>query len=269
MSDDLSEELPRLLTSVRGLEDDESKLGYLETLVRVADATNNDKVAFDARAEVVHTALRCGAAEKALVAFAWCRARWNRDPTLLDEELFLWYYKSVIRAVRHFPQIELAQFDELLKELEAYYLCAGFGLRPVYKLQWRMALDCGNLAAARAPFERWQQADRGKNSDCAACDCLAAIYYHAERGDDERAVFTAEPLLAGRPLSKLCDSASEGVRGALLLPLLRLGRLAEAAECQVQGFCPSSRQGNQCRRFCRTPAFPRPDIRPRTCRHLR
>src|SRR5690606_18719793 len=89
---------------------------------------------------------------------------------------------------------------------------------------------------------RWQAAPRDHLSDCLACECASKAHWLAFRKEDEKAIVAARPLLEGE-LS--CRAEPHWALGAMLLPLIRLGRWEEARHRHLWGW----------RLICRSPHF--------------
>jgi hypothetical protein len=228
-----SERIEALLDEAYGLPPGPSQIALLEEAARLADTHGFDEQGFEIREELIHSCTFSGYPEKSLVAFSWCLARCDRDPELHGVEDILWKYKWVAGSLSGFPQISREQIDSMIADMKRRYQEAGAGLRPVYRLQCDLALDMGDFEAAREHQRRWESARRDWLTDCAACELDATVHYHLLMGESERAVEEAGPILAGR---LRCNEVPHHTLARLLVPLLKLGRLEEAAECHQRGY---------------------------------
>lgn len=206
---------------------------YLEEAVRLADALGNLPLAFEARSELVDHACWSGHPEKMMVAFAWCLAQLDRHPDRFDVYTTLWTYKWVVLSAPAFPEIGLGQLHEMCADIEARYRREGASLRPIHYLRSWVAEATGDDAAARREFVAHEHAPRDHYSDCVACEADQRVDFHAWRGDDEKAVAAAEPILSGR---LRCAEVPHRTYAKLLVPLLRLGRVADAADLHRRGY---------------------------------
>jgi hypothetical protein len=227
------ERIEALLDEAHGLPPGPSQIALLEEAARLADTHGFDEQGFEIREELIHSCTFSGYPEKSLVAFAWCLACCDRDPERYGVEDILWKYKWVAGSLSGFPQISREQIESMIADMKRRYQEAGAGLRPVYRLQCDLALDMGDFGAAREHQRRWESAPRDWLTDCVACEVDAAVYYHLLMGDAARAVAEAGPILAGR---FCCTEVPHHTLARLLIPLLRLGRLEEAAECHRRGY---------------------------------
>jgi hypothetical protein len=83
-------------------------------------------------------------------------------------------------------------------------------------------------------FQRvWRTAPAGWGSDCPACEQDDQVDYLIFMGKDERALEQARPIIQGR---MKCAEVPHVTYAKLLLPLLRLGRLDDAAEYHRRGY---------------------------------
>ncbi len=210
-----------------------TRVAVFEEAVRLADMLADVPLGYQARTRLIDAAQFSGAPEKSMVAFSWCLAQFDRDPTAFDERTILWEYKWVIGSLASFPQISREKIEQALADFTRRVERAGFGMRPILKLRYRAALDMGDLDEANKAYARWVKSPRGMLSDCSACDLDDEVEYLAGSGRDEEAFERARPILNG---SMRCRVVPHVTLAKLLLPLVRLGRLAEAAAIHLKGY---------------------------------
>jgi hypothetical protein len=233
MSDDFEGRLNELLQSAWGLEDGPPRLAILEEAVRLADVHGRIEEAFRLRKELIHTATFCGHPEKSLVAFSWRLAQCDREPLRFAERDLLWQFKWIVDSLPQFPQITRAQMDEMLDDMTRRYSRCGAGLRAVHKLRCMLAMEMGDVEAARQAKRQWNAAPVESGNDCPACERNHQARYLAFVGKDERSLEWVQPILAGR---MRCAEIPHVTLADVLAPLWRLGRVAEAAECHLRGY---------------------------------
>src|ERR1044071_1376222 len=85
------------------------KTELLEEAVREADADNLDDLAYDARMKLLPAANWSGDVDKMLVAFAWCVAKFDEDPTKHSVHSILWYSKWAALEAPRFPSVSRAR----------------------------------------------------------------------------------------------------------------------------------------------------------------
>lgn len=223
------------------LDDGDSKIMLLEEAVRLADICGDFALQYDARDRLINAATFGGAPEKALVAYSWCLAQYDRRASEQDVDLWrlLWMYKWILSNIASFPQIAKAQILEMLDDMAVRYERAGYSLRPNYMLRNRI-YKYWDAAEAAKFFRKAQETYRDSASDCAACELDDAVSFALRQTDDAEAVRLAAPIIQGR---LRCGSIPKITFANLLLPLTRLGRLDEAVSLHLQGYRLIARAG--------------------------
>jgi len=223
------------------MENNLAKCAMLEELVRLADTRQDDEVGFEARMALVDAGTFSGAPDKALVAFSWCLAHADKHPDQYSEYNLLWKYKWVTDSLADFPQIKKKQIDDMLDDMRARYEKMGSGIYPVLMLRWKMAMRMGDKAGARKWHAQMAKTPRDFLSDCPACVKNQEVHYATFLGKDETALEIAEPILAGR---MRCSEVPHITYGYLLVPLIRLKRLEEAAKMHQTGYRLAAKSTN-------------------------
>ena len=216
-----------------------------EEAVRMADAGGFEQAAFEARLQLVQSAVLGGYPEKGFVAFAWCASKSKEEPERFRESrslggIFLlgvdvlWTYKWMTLQVPWYPQITRAQMDETLGDMESRYRAHNLSLRPVHMARVRCLIETGgDPDEAKEQFRKWQFATRDLYADCEACEVSFQSWYFAERGDPERAIQEAHRLLSGE---KSCAEVPHNTYARLLECALELGRTEDAAKWHDVGY---------------------------------
>jgi tetratricopeptide (TPR) repeat protein len=213
-----------------------ARTALVEQVVQHADAGSYDDLRFAARMMATTAYTYGGEPAKAFVTFSWCLRAYDRDPGTRDrddERLLLWHFKYMVNALPSFPEVPLGRTYSVIEDMERRYRSGGHSLHAVYRQRWGVAHHIGDAVAANAWYERWCAAPRDENSDCAGCDPGAKVAHLAACGRDEEAVALAEPLL-NRQLT--CTEQPQSILTELLLPYLRTGRLAEAADAHRRAY---------------------------------
>jgi hypothetical protein len=215
------------------LENGPAKCALLEELVQKADLHQDLEAGFAARTKLVEAATFSGYADRALVAFSWCLSQIDKDPDRYEDQDILWKYKWITDSLVCFPQISKKQIQDMLADMAIRYERAGVGQRAIIHLRWSLALEMGDKATVRKYFGPWKKAPRDEMSDCSACEQNAKVKCANFFEDDEGALEAAEPILRGR---LRCAEVPQVTYGRLLLPLLRLQRVDEAARMHQTGY---------------------------------
>ncbi|HEY3872582.1 MAG TPA: hypothetical protein VGM10_29775 [Actinocrinis sp.] len=112
------------------------------------------------------------------------------------------------------------------------------GARRAHHDRFLIARHVGDDTAAATELAAWLDAPRDRLSACAACEQSTAGAWHAARGEDGRAFEAWQPLVGadGAWGELCCDREPHGALAESLLPLVRLGRPAQAREHHLRGF---------------------------------
>lgn len=170
---------------------------------------------------------------KSPVVFARLLTLFDEQPDVFDDRLrhtLFWRFKWVANALRALPEIPLASLRQWLTEMRDRYEKAGLGLQPYYGQAYQLAAHIGEDTTPA--YELWAGRARTRLSDCEACEICERALYHLAAGDDERALRTWEPVLAGK---ESCQEEPARSFSYALLPLLRTGRTDEARELHLAG----------------------------------
>ncbi|KFF95182.1 hypothetical protein IQ62_43565 [Streptomyces scabiei] len=170
---------------------------------------------------------------KSPVVFARLLNLFDEQPDVFDERLrhmLFWRFKWVSNALRALPEIPLAGLRQWLTEMRDRYEKAGLGLQPYYGQAYQLAAHVGEDTTLA--YELWAGRTRTRLSDCEACEICERALHHLTEGDDERALSTWEPVLAGKAS---CQEEPARSLSYALLPLLRTGRTDRAREVHLAG----------------------------------
>ncbi|MFJ4981441.1 hypothetical protein ACIP6X_40050 [Streptomyces coeruleorubidus] len=171
---------------------------------------------------------------KSPVVFARLLTLFDEQPDVFDERLrhmLFWRFKWVAHALRQLPEIPLASLRQWLTEMRDRYEKADLGLQPYYAQAYQLAAHVGEDTTPA--YELWAGRTRTRLSDCEACEICERALYHLTAGDDERALSTWEPVLAGK---ESCQEEPARSVSHALLPLLRTGRADRARELHLAGY---------------------------------
>ncbi|MHA5053236.1 hypothetical protein [Streptomyces sp. SD15] len=171
---------------------------------------------------------------KSPVVFARLLTLFDEQPDVFDERLrhmLFWRFKWVANALRALPEIPLTSLHQWLTEMRDRYEKADLGLQPYYGQAYQLAAHVGEDTTLA--YELWAGRTRTRLSDCEACEICERALYHLTAGDDERALRTWEPVLAGK---ESCQEEPARSVSYALLPLLRTGRTDRARELHLVGY---------------------------------
>ncbi len=212
--------------------EDGNTVTLLEEAVRIADTLGDAELGFSVRMRLVDAGCWSGHLDRMIVAFAWCLARYDLSPDKGAMFSLYWKYKWIAEEAVNFPHIGREKINELYDDMASRYAKADISLRPVHYFRCRFAMVRGDKGAAARHFAAWIATPRDYFSNCSACEADERVDYHAFMGDDDTAVRSAEPMLQGKVS---CAEVPHRTFARVLLPLLRLGRLDEAAAAHRKG----------------------------------
>lgn len=230
---DIAENVRALVNQASYLDDGEEKIMTLEEAVRIADTSYDVRLQYRTREAFIEAAFWGGEPDKALVAYSWCLAKFDRNPEAFAEWNLLWRYKWIVNIIIDFPQIPKEQIYQMLDDMERRYVQAGYGLRVVTYYRYRTERFFGFKDKALSYYERAETMPRDLLSDCPACETDEKVTYQIYRGASEVALRVAEPIIDGR---KVCRSVPHRTFANLLIPLVKLGRWDEAYDLHLRGY---------------------------------
>ncbi len=225
MSDADLSDLLELRNQARALPYGATRVALLQEAVERADSLNHILLAYELRSMLVETATFSGRPDLLLVAFAWMRSQYDRDPTPFNSYSFLWQYKWVIGNSTNFPEISRAQIEELLSDFEARVRTDDHSPYCVFSERRDANLSMHDLPAAIAAHTELQRLRPDHLSDCSVCRVGQDCRYWIAIGEPLAAIDLAEDALA-RKLR--CEVQPLGILCRLLNPLLELDRTEQA-----------------------------------------
>lgn len=222
-----------LMEQAETLPNGDTKIVILEEAIRIADLHQDNDQGFYARMELTDVAVDVGRGEKAIVSFAWCLAQYDKNRDQYNDYSMMWHYKWIAARIDQFPQVSLESIDQTLEDLKRRYIELGYSLRVYYQKKYRIAKRKGDMQSLLDYYEKWLDAPRDEMSDCLACEVDDQVGTLLDLGRFQEAYQKARPVL-DQQLS--CRSVPHGTFSMFLLPLLKEGRIEEAAEFHQQGY---------------------------------
>lgn len=207
-----------------------------EEAVREADRLGDEHLGFEARNALVSSAVFSGAREKAMVAYSWCLAYYDRNPEEFSwwgEYEFLWQYKWIVGQATQFPQIKREQLSELIEDMARRFSKAGYNDRTANYFRMDNAMRMGDLDEADQFADLVRKVERDDMADCEACECDNRGDMHFLRRRDKQGLKTVQPILSGR---MSCSEIPHNTLAAVLIPHVRLDKAQEAIPLQQKGY---------------------------------
>ena len=227
------ERAQKLIEESFQLDDGDEQISVAEDAVREADLSGHLETQYRAREAFVRACVFGGETDRALVAFAWLLATFDQNPGRFSEWNILWKYKWIVGLTCEFPQISRAKIFEMLDDLEARSLRAGYGLRAAYTHRYRIEKFWDNPTAAFENFRIMHELPIDDLANCPACEIDENVGFAIYCGLNEQAVLLAEPILNG---SQTCRTVPHRTYANLLLPMVKMGRQKEALDFHRAGY---------------------------------
>jgi hypothetical protein len=144
-----------------------------------------------------------------------------------------WYFKWVTDALTETPDASLDAVRGWIREMERRYRIAGFSMRTIAAQDLQLSLHIGDASGVQAALARMLSLPRDSMSDCAACEANAIGTAHVMTGHDDAGMAAWHDVISGK---LRCSEEPERVLAHSLLPLLRLGRDADARANHLRGY---------------------------------
>lgn len=233
MSRDHEQRILELLESAESRNGAE-RLAELAEAVRLADSHRDVDLGFEARLHFIEAGFFGGREDEAIVAFAWCLARFDREPDRFPGEDLMWIYKWVIAALNNNPTVPRERIEAAFEDFERRCAPLDLGPEEADELRLMTAIHNKDRAGAADAHRRWKLRARPDSPfGCAACHRNIEAIHAWFQGDHARAVETARPLL--NPRRRCHEWVPFSTFAYMLEPFLELGRTAEAADCHLRG----------------------------------
>lgn len=220
----------RLLRTASQLPFGRSRTELVEDAVRVAEHVGDAALLTQARLDL-HEAYHMGdEPRKSLLPFSQVLRDYDAGTHAFSRALtdrVLWQSKWAASTLIRFPEIPLGHTEQLLEAMEARARAAGHGVQAVAWSRVTVTWRVHGAAAAQEQFRRWRTMPRDATSDCLACELSATAELLHDLDDDEAGLAVSARVRRG---DLTCDTQPQRALGAALLPLVRTGRLDEAAE---------------------------------------
>jgi hypothetical protein len=208
-----------------------SQLAVLEEAVRLADAHQDIRLGFEARRPLMAVARNLLRGDILTAAFTWCLFQYDREPERFAGQDLLTEYRMVIGQLANLCDVPRGKLEELLGDFGRRLERASFSRRQVYFTQIQIAPDLGDRDLALAAMAEMRKYPRDGRSPDPLWESAEEVQALVFAGEVELALRRARPFLEDRYHYR---DKSDDVCALLLLPLLELGRAAEATALRTR-----------------------------------
>ena len=224
----------RLLRDAANLPFGRSRTDLVEEAVRVAEWLDDPVLLTEARLDL-HEAYEMSDASgkeatRTLLPFVQVLRDYDAGTHPFSRALterVLWQSKWAAATLVSYPEVPLGHSEKLLEAMELRAQAAGHGVQSVAWSRIRLTWRVHGAAAAQEQFRRWRTMPRDATSDCLSCELSHTAELLYDLGEDEAGLKVSARV---RHELLTCRTQPQWALGAALLPLVRTGRLDEAAE---------------------------------------
>ncbi|MER8046690.1 tetratricopeptide repeat protein [Streptomyces sp. NPDC094032] len=205
-----------------------------EELVEAAEPFDKPDVLVTALLELMTAYEYTGEHRKSPVAFARLLQLWDTAPESFSQweaHQVFWRFKWVTTSLLQVPEVPLATVHGWIDRMRSRYEAAEHGMQPVAAMRYHVAEHTGTGVADA--YDLWATRSRTELSDCEACETRHFAWHQVLEGDDESALDTWAPVLAG---AQECSDEPQASQARALLPMLREGRADEARSHHLTGY---------------------------------
>jgi hypothetical protein len=230
---DPAEEFVLVLEQAESLPYGPTKVALMEQAVSLADAMQDDQLAYETRMQLTQAAQFSGRPDLSIVTFSRCLAHYDKNPEKLEYYSVLWQYKWVVNGLAAFPDVPRSQIEELFADMTRRFQEYGSTMHAIHQIRRDIAEVMCDKAIAKEHDAKFRKLRRDDLSNCKACVPDANITYMLFLGDDEAAINEAKPILSGK---MTCAEVPHRTYSKLIMPYLRLGEVEKAMKYHKLGY---------------------------------
>lgn len=205
-----------------------------EEIVETAERLELDEPLADALVELLSAYEYGNEVRKTPVLFSRILKLFKDKPEAFDDQAthaVFWCFKWITSSLIALPEIPLTSIEGWIAQMREHYTAADKPMHAVQGSRYRLAAHTGT--GEELAYELWATRPRDQFSDCEACEARTRGWHWANLGNDARALAEWQPVLDG----KLgCAEEPATTISYALLPLVRQGRLEEAASLHRSGY---------------------------------
>lgn len=228
------EELTEMLHEAHRMSRGPARYAAYDAVFRHADAAGHIEFGFRARMSTLSELHHHGEYARSLMAFTSCLSTFDAHPEVTrggDEHTLLWRFKWMVWALTQFSGLPMERAAAVIDDMERRYRAGNHSLHAVHQHRAIFATHLGDLTAAGHWLGEMRTARRDSLSDCAACVPTSEVEFLVATGEFEEAVRVGAPYTGGG-----CTEQPHQILSQLLLPYLRTGRHALAAEAHRKAY---------------------------------
>lgn len=242
-------QIETLLRQADQLPNGHAKADLTREAVNLADVSRDLELQFRSRLEHVEASTFSGQVSEAIVNYVWLLNHREEFGASRDQT-FLWSYKWILDSAIEVADFSKAQVEHFLTDartrFEAYL---GPNIRPIESIEITYRIQTGEFDKARDLMAKVENSNRGRLSDCLACERSRRAIDWFQLGEPEKAAAANDDFLKNR-LSCSEEPTRTNSRAALYYAVV--GRHEDAAIAYRAGSAKSQRTDSlilKCARF--------------------
>ena len=235
---DYQQEIEDLFEQYRWANTPSEKIIPIEKAIKIADANHDLNRQALARMYYIIALHKRRFYKEALIQNIWLLAKLDQNQggdnlVYQNRKSILWYYKSTIKSLPYFPEIQLSKIEEALTDMERRFLAFDSGnQKAVLDFKRRVYSSLGYLEKAKELFteyRKYEYRERSKDnlSDCKACMYNADVEFLISIGEHEEAIKVSE-IIFNNNLS--CEAVPRATYEALCFLYTSLNDAERAKE---------------------------------------
>lgn len=145
----------------------------------------------------------------------------------------IWKHKWILSLLPESIDVSREELDEANQDIRELFEYFDISLAAIEKILMLQSIKMGDVAGAKASFQKWQEIEHDEFSDCPACEQTELVHYYNFIGKHKQAVEHAEPIISGQ---LTCAEVPHITYYYVIDSLWRLGRIEEAQALLMKAY---------------------------------
>ncbi|MGW9125004.1 hypothetical protein ACWGPW_08385 [Paenibacillus chitinolyticus] len=199
--------------------DGKQKLAVMEEMIRIADLYMTEEDSYNVRMDYTSAAMDAGFSEKMLISFAWCVAKFDKNPGRYPHFHLLWHYKWILNGIWRMPEMTFEQIERMFEDFKERCIRHGHNLRAYHQKRVNLFISLGMFQEAAESYKLWRSTPRDSLADCQACEQNLFGEFSFKMNHLKRGMQAVKPILEGR---MVCGSVPQNTYSLIIIPLMKL-----------------------------------------------
>ena len=220
-------QIQKLLAKKELLTDTEDKIKLIQQAIQISDSNKDVEWSIELRLELMQEEIDTQHDHLSMQAISWIIGAYEQDPTVIEEDEFLWQYKWVVGDVITNPEISPSQKEKVILDFSKRLKRNNYSLRCLHEENLRFS----NYFLLEEEAKKHKELMSGNAvddmSNCSACEQNTLVHYHLSFSEYDKAKSEAVNILNGK---LHCNVIPVKTFALLTLKLTELNQLDEAKE---------------------------------------